>query len=146
MHYKSKIKGNTLIITLIFLSVVALLTFSAMVNSQLQQRMSHQFQLKILADQAADAGVLAFYDWLTEDIDHWESTSWPSGAWVDMAKQSYFVIPEETLIWQANKVSLMVEGFILNESSVLSETRLRVKFLHSPEAGRIHLDHWMELQ
>lgn len=146
MYYKNEINGNTLVITLIFLSVVALLSFSASVNSQLQQRMSHQFQLKMLADQAADAGVLAFYQWLTEDVDHWGSASWPTGDWVDIEQQSYFVIPEDELSWQENIVSLTVEGAIINESGALSETSLRVRFLHSLETGRIHLDHWMELQ
>ncbi len=146
MQTPSQDQGNTLIITLIFLSVVALLTFSATVNSQLQQRMSHQFQLKMLADQAADAGVVAFYEWLTAEDDHWSASSWPTGEWVDLDTQSYFYIPEEGLIWQENRVILNVDGAIIQESGALSETNLRVSFYRFPESGRIILEHWMELQ
>lgn len=146
MMFNQKMSGNTLIITLIFLSVVALLTLSAAVNSQLQQRMSHQLQLKMLADQAADSGVVSFYQWLNEDPDHWLSASWPTGEWVNREQQSYFSIPESSLIWESQSVTLDVDGAIINESGALSESRLRVRFYHSPFTGKIHLDQWTELQ
>lgn len=146
MLYKQHMSGNTLIITLIFLSVVALLTFSATVNSQLQQRMSHQLQLKMLANHAADMGVIAFYDWLIEDPERWESATWPTGEWVNVEKQSYFSIPESSLVWAPHFVTFEVEGAIINESGALSESSLRVRFHHSPDSGRIYLDHWLELQ
>lgn len=145
MFYQDRQTGSTLVITLIFLSVVALLTFSASVNSQLQQRMSHQFQLKMMADQAADAGVVAFYEWISSNPEYWESAHWPTGEWVDIAKQSYFHIPEGALIWQANQVTLNVEGAIINEAGAISETHLRVRFHRSAGNDSIHLEHWMEL-
>ena len=145
MFYHHKETGSVLVITLIFLAVVALLTFSASVNSQLQQRMSHQFQLKMMADQAADAGVVAFYEWISSNPEYWESAHWPTGEWVDFAKQSYFHIPEAALIWQTNQVTLNVEGAIINQAGALSETHLRVRFYRSLDSGNIHLDHWMEL-
>lgn len=145
MFYRHRQTGSTLIVTLIFLAVVALLTFSASVNSQLQQRMSHQFQLKMTADQAADVGVVAFYEWISSDPEYWASAHWPTGEWVDYAKQSYFHIPESALIWQAHQVTLNVEGAIINEAGAISETHLRVRFHRSEDSDKIHLDHWMEL-
>lgn len=145
MQKQSSETGNTLMVTLIFILVVALLTFSASVNSQLQQRMSHQLQLKKTADQAADAGVVAFHQWVSAHPDHWESNAWPTDEWVDGVKQSYFAIPEGTLIWQAEQVILQVEGGIINQTGVMSETHLRVKFRRSIDTGRIYLAHWVEL-
>ncbi|MFN3882352.1 MAG: PilX N-terminal domain-containing pilus assembly protein [Nitrincola lacisaponensis] len=141
-----RMTGNALIMTLVFLSVITLLTFSAAVNSQLQQRMSHQLWLKMQADQAADAGVAAFYHWLHDDPEHWQAEGWPASGQVNAEIDSYYQIPESELQWQSDRVTLTVEGLIQRESETLSQSRLRVTFLHSIDTGRIHLDQWVELQ
>lgn len=145
MLHTQKMEGSALLITLIFLSVVALLTFSASVNSQIQQRMSHQLKVKILADQAADVGVHAFYQWLTHDAAHWNSHSWPTGEWVNADQQSYYTIPESSLVWGIHHVTLNVDGAIINELGAISESNLRVRFRHSIDNSKIYLDHWIEL-
>lgn len=138
-------QGNSLLVTLIFLSIIAMLTFSAAVNSQLQQRMSHNLHLKVQSDEAADAGVMAFYTWLSDDLDHWESEGWESLINGGNAPHSYYEILPDQVDWAGDFVSLTVRGAVSNEVGDLSSSLLRVSFYRSVDEGRIYLYNWAEL-
>lgn len=138
-------QGNSLLVTLIFLSVIAMLTFSAAVNSQLQQRMSHNLHLKVQADEAADAGVMAFYTWLCADPDHWESEDWDSLINGEIAAHSYYEILADQLDWDGDYVTVTARGAVKSDLDDLSNSLLRVEFYRSEEDGRVYLHNWTEL-
>ncbi|KGK41473.1 hypothetical protein LH51_14630 [Nitrincola sp. A-D6] len=138
-------QGNSLLVTLIFLSVIAMLTFSAAVNSQLQQRMSHNLHLKVQSDEAADSGVMAFYTWLSADPDHWESEGWESLNSGDPSAQSYYEILADQLDWDGDYVTLTVRGAVQSDLDDVSNSLLRVSFYRSVDEGRIYLHNWAEL-
>ena len=146
MHAQPKaMAGNSLLVTLIFLSVIAMLTFSAAVNSQLQQRMSHNLHLKVQSDEAADAGVMAFYTWLSAEPDHWGSDLWVSLSSDDTDPHSYYEVLPDQIDWQKDSVTLTVRGAVKNDAGDLSNSVLRVEFYRSTEDGRIYLYNWTEL-
>lgn len=138
-------QGNSLLVTLIFLSVIAMLTFSAAVNSQLQQRMSYNLHLKVQADEAADAGVMAFYTWVAADPDHWESDGWENLIVGEITPQRFYEILPDQLHWEGDFVTLSVRGTVRNDVGEISNSVLRVGFYRSDDDGRVYLHNWVEL-
>lgn len=119
MKTKNKVKiqnGNALVISLILISVAAVVTMTSMRGSLLQEKMTANQNLKAIAFTSAESGASQLTQWLRNPTTTWYSTTWQnivpstmSGNPNNGSMGYYWVLPSD-VDWNWYQVSMKVSG------------------------------------
>lgn len=120
-------KGSVLAISLILISLAAMITMVSMRASLMQEKMVSNENFKAISFTAAESGASSFTQWINDSSTVWNSNTWqnriPTTATgnQNIGPMGYYWIDPNDVVWSASSVTLKVIGYA--KSSAQAKTQ-----------------------